>query len=82
MPTLRSEITQPSLNGITTQAMAASTKLSSGASRNTTLSAPAGMTISFSMNFMKSANDCNMPQGPTTLGPRRSCTAAQTLRSM
>jgi hypothetical protein len=57
MPTLRSEITQPSANGITTQAMVASTKVKSGAARNTTLSAPAGMTISFSTNLKKSAKD-------------------------
>ena len=53
----------------------------SGASRNTPLFAPAGMTGSLSTNFSRSAKDWNSPNGPTTLGPRRICTAAQTLRS-
>ncbi len=81
MPTLRSEITQPSAKGITTQAIEASTKVTSGAIRNTGLSEPAGITTSFSTNLMKSAKDCSRPHGPTTFGPRRSCTAAQTFRS-
>ncbi len=82
MPTFRSAITQPSANGIAAQAIAAKTKDSIGASMKTILSAPAGITISFSTNLKKSAKDWNSPKGPTTFGPRRSCTAAQTLRSM
>ena len=86
MPTLRSEITQRpqlfSLRGITAQAASASTEATSGASRNTPLSAPAGISGSLSTNFSRSANDCSRPNGPTTLGPRRSCTAAHTLRSI
>ncbi len=73
--------TQPSLNGITAQATIASAKDISGAIRNTVRSAPAGITTSFTTNFRKSANDCSSPHGPTTFGPRRICTAAQTLRS-
>src|SRR5262245_48044512 len=81
-----SEITQRpqlfSLSGMTAQAASASTAATSGASRNTPLSAPAGIKGSLSTNFKRSANDCSRPNGPTTFGPRRSCTAAQTLRSI
>ena len=80
-PTLMSAITQPALTGITAQAASASTVETSGASRNTPLLAPAGMIGSLSANFSMSAKDWNRPQGPTTLGPRRICTAAQILRS-
>ena len=45
------------------------------------MSAPDGMTISLTMYLSKSAKLCSSPQGPTTFGPRRSCTAAQILRS-
>src|ERR1019366_3203363 len=76
-----SEITQPRFVGITAQAASGSTQETSGASRNTPLLAPEGMIGSFSRNFKKSAKDWNKPQGPTTLGPRRICTAAQILRS-
>jgi hypothetical protein len=73
--------TQPGANGITAQLPKASTKVRSGANRKTVLSAPAGMTISFSTNFKKSAKDCIRPKGPTMLGPLRICTPAQILRS-
>src|ERR1700721_1717158 len=76
-----SEITQPRFIGMTAQAASASTQLTSGASRNTPLLAPEGMIGSFSTNFKRSAKDCSRPKGPTTLGPRRICTAAQILRS-
>ena len=81
MATLMSAMTQPSAKGITAQATMASTRDSIGARKNTGRSTPAGMTISFSTYFSASATDCRMPQGPTTFGPRRICTAAQTLRS-
>jgi hypothetical protein len=71
-----------SFNGITAQAASARTEATSGASRKTPLSAPAGINGSLSTNFSRSANDCSRPKGPTTLGPRRNCTAAQTLRSI
>ncbi len=74
-------ITQSSLTGITAQAASASTQVTSGASRNTPLLAPDGITGSLTANLIRSANDCSRPQGPTTLGPRRICTAAQILRS-
>ncbi len=76
-----SAITHLALTGITAQAASASTQVTSGASRNTPLLAPAGITGSLTTNFSKSANDWNRPQGPTTFGPRRICTAAQILRS-
>ena len=76
-----SEITQPALTGITAQAASASTQVTSGANRNTPLLAPAGITGSLSTNLRRSAKDCSRPHGPTTLGPRRICTAAQILRS-
>ena len=53
-----SEITQLGLTGITAQAASASTQETSGASRNTPLLAPAGITGSFSTNFSRSAKDC------------------------
>jgi len=74
-------ITQFLLTGITAQAASASTHVTSGASRNTPLLAPAGITGSLTTNFSKSAKDWNNPHGPTTFGPRRICTAAQILRS-
>ena len=49
--------------------------MTSGARRNTPLLAPAGMIGSLRMNLRKSAKGCSTPQGPTTFGPRRSCTA-------
>src|ERR1700726_1026662 len=76
-----SEIPPPTSFGITAQAASAKTQLTSGASRNTPLLAPEGMIGSFSTNFKRSAKDCSRPHGPTTLGPRRICTAAQILRS-
>ena len=79
MPTLMSASTQPSSNGITAQATSARMKVIIGASRNTTLLAPVGMMVSLSSSFRPSANGCSRPNGPTTLGPWRSCIAAQHL---
>ena len=76
-----SDTTQPGASGTTAQAAKARTKLIRGARMKTTLSAPSGMTISFSTNFRKSAKDCSRPNGPTMLGPLRICTPAQILRS-
>ncbi len=76
-----SEITQPGAQGITAQTITGSTKEIIGARKKTVLSAPEGTMISLTMYFRKSAKLCNSPQGPTTFGPRRICTAAQTLRS-
>lgn len=74
-------ITQFALSGMTAQAASASVTETSGASRKIVLLAPAGMTGSLKTNFKRSAKDWNSPKGPTTLGPRRSCTAAQIFRS-
>ena len=80
-PTLMLAITQPSENGITTNANIASVIDRNGARKNTNLSAPAGTMISLSTYFSASATDCSRPHGPTTFGPRRIWTAAQILRS-
>ena len=71
-----------SLTGMTAQAASANVAVAIGASRNTPLLAPAGMIGSLNTNLNRSANDCSSPKAPTTLGPRRICTAAHTLRSM
>ena len=76
-----SAIAQPALSGMTAQAASARVHITSGASRNMPLLAEAGITGSLRTNFSRSAKLCSRPQGPTTFGPRRSCTAAQTLRS-
>ena len=81
MPTLISAIAQPSFTGITAQASIASMKVSIGANRNSTLFAPVGTMVSLSSIFSASAKGCSKPNGPTTLGPRRICIAAKTLRS-
>src|ERR1700761_8479764 len=81
MPTLMLEITQPALNGITAQEQKASTTATTGARKNSTLLAPAGTINSLKKNLSASAMVCSRPNGPTTLGPRRICTAAQILRS-
>ena len=72
---------QPALTGITAQAASESVAKTSGASRNTPLLAEAGMIGSLKKNLVRSAKLCSRPQGPTTFGPRRICTAAQILRS-
>ena len=76
-----SAITQPLLKGITAQAMKATITLTRGARKKITLLAPAGTITSLNRNFSASAMVCSRPNGPTTLGPRRICTAAQILRS-
>ena len=82
MPTFRLAITQPGATGITAQPISASTVVITGARMNTVLLAPAGISSSLKMNFSRSAKDCSRPNGPTTLGPLRICTAAQTFRSI
>ena len=81
MPTLMLAIAQPSSTGITAQAIMARPKVSIGAIRNSARLAPVGMMVSFIISFRASANGCHSPNGPTTFGPLRSCTAASTLRS-
>ncbi len=81
MPTLILATTKCALIGITAQPSSASEKVMTGASRNMTLFARVGMMVSFTMSLSPSAKAWNSPNGPTTLGPRRSCIAAMTLRS-
>ena len=76
-----SAIAQPSFTGTTAQAIMARMKVSIGAPMNSTRLAPLGMIVSFISILPASANACNRPNGPTTLGPRRSWMAASTFRS-
>ena len=76
-----SEMTQPGATGMAAQAAKARVRVRIGAIRKTVLFAPAGMMISLSRNLPKSAKLCARPNGPTTFGPLRIITAAQTLRS-
>ncbi|MNU05938.1 hypothetical protein D3C72_2509350 [compost metagenome] len=57
MPTFRSDTTQPGANGMTAQAMKARITVMIGAMMKTALSAPAGITTSFSTNLIMSAKD-------------------------
>ena len=45
----------------------------SGAIKNKKVSALLGIIVSFKNNFKPSANGCNKPKNPTTLGPLRLC---------
>src|SRR5215211_7484807 len=49
----------------------ATTNAITGARLNKNLSAPPGVNPSFTNSFKVSANDCNIPLGPTLLGPSR-----------
>jgi hypothetical protein len=61
------------LNGITAQLIKANIKVDIGATTNIKLFALLGIIISFNTNFKPSANACNNPHTPTTLGPRLRC---------
>ena len=76
-----SEITQPGAKGMTAQATRLRRKVTMGAMMKTMRLAPAGMIVSLVISFSASAKGCSSPNGPTTLGPLRSCIAAMTLRS-
>ena len=80
-PTLILAIAQPSFTGITAQAIMAKVIVSSGAIKNRIRLAPVGTMVSFISILSASAKGCSKPNGPTTLGPRRICIAAITLRS-
>jgi hypothetical protein len=67
--------------GITAQASIARVKVMIGAMMNRPRLAEDGMMVSFRNTFNPSAKLCSRPNGPTTLGPRRSAIAAQILRS-
>ena len=73
--------TAPELNGITAQAISATVKVTIGAIRNRPLFAAEGTMVSCRNTLSPSAKLCSRPNGPTTLGPRRSAIAAQILRS-
>ena len=73
--------TMPRSNGITAQATRLRVKVRIGATMNTTRLAPLGITVSLMSSFSPSAIGCSSPNGPTTLGPLRSCENASTLRS-
>ena len=64
-----SAITQPALTGITAQAASDSTQVTSGASRNTPLLAPAGITGSFSTNFSKIGEGLQQAPRPDHVRP-------------
>ena len=68
-------------SGITDQTRNAGTTASSGARRNTHLSAWEGSRSSLKNSFMPSARVCSNPFGPALLGPIRFCMPATTLRS-
>ena len=76
-----SAMAQPSVTGITAQAINAKIIVSIGAITNKTRFAPVGMICSFMNIFNASAKAWSMPQNPTTLGPLRICMAPSTLRS-
>jgi len=67
--------------GITLQAKTENQKVLNGANIKIKEFAWPGTTVSFAKSFIASANACNAPNKPTTLGPRRLCAAARNLRS-
>ena len=71
----------PLSNGITAHPTKLSIKVIMGASKNTILSDPDGIIISFVNNLIPSANGWSSPNGPTTLGPLLSCIEAITFLS-
>ena len=81
MPTLMSVSTTPTSNGTTAHTINAVVKVMIGAIRNRPLFELDGMMVSLRNTFSPSAKLCSSPNGPTTLGPRRSANAAQILRS-
>ena len=63
-----SAITQPSSNGITAQAMKASITLTSGARKNSTLLAPAGMITSLKQEFERVGDGLQQAEGAHHIG--------------
>ena len=57
------------------------TKINQGAILKSTLSDAVGMMSSFCKSFIKSATVWSNPLGPTSSGPKRSCTKAAAFRS-
>ena len=80
-PTDKSCATSAGANGSAMNPQNAAQNARYGASRNRTVSAPAGVLSSFVMSLMPSARDWSSPNGPVRVGPRRSCIRPETLRS-
>ena len=81
IPTLILDNTIPSEIGITLQATKDRAKDIIGARIKIILFALVGIIVSFENNFIPSANGCNNPKKPTTLGPFLYCTDAITFLS-
>jgi hypothetical protein len=81
IPTLIFDNINSSLKGITAQAIKAKDMVTIGAKIKIILLALAGIIISLKIYFNASANVCNKPNGPTTLGPRLFWTKPHTLLS-
>ncbi len=80
-PALTSASTTPGANGITAHAASAGMMTMTGARKNSTLSACAGVMTSLVISFSASAIGCSSPSGPTRLGPTRMCIQPISLRS-
>lgn len=73
--------TNPDWKGITAQAAKAKVKDKTGEKIKIHILAAYGITVSLARSFKASANGCNNPNTPTTLGPRRRCIVAMTFLS-
>jgi hypothetical protein len=73
--------TSPAPKGMTAQPIRARMKVTIGARRKMTLLERSGITVSLRKSFTPSAIGWRSPNGPTVIGPCRSCMAAITLRS-
>ncbi|OPZ65754.1 MAG: hypothetical protein BWY83_02984 [bacterium ADurb.Bin478] len=67
--------------GMTENVSRAGTNTSAGANQYNVFSTWLGVISSLNKNLMPSATGCSRPNGPTRLGPTRSCINALTLRS-
>src|SRR5260370_28647775 len=80
-PMLRSAMTKPGANGTTANEISAVATIMAGARTKTGLAAKGGIQSSLVNNFTESATTCPKPNGPTRLGPYRSCHNASRRRS-
>src|SRR5205814_3296030 len=80
-PALMLDSTRDSENGITAHAASAGASDNIGAIKNSQRFASVGTTISLNSILSTSANGCSSPNGPTRLGPMRTCIQPITLRS-
>ncbi|MCY1555278.1 hypothetical protein D9M68_919220 [compost metagenome] len=67
--------------GTATHAASAGMMAMIGPRRNSPLAAALGLMISLVSNLIASAIGCSRPNGPTRLGPRRTCMKPSSLRS-